>query len=123
METMMFVKKIIWESKDDKEATVVVSDGKYDVNVFSQPCTLKDGDHIGEHIIASDIYGLEIIGQDKEEVINSEKETFQYDIIATVKDIRYGIVSVGKITFDISPLPGDFKNGDRIKFYVDKFDL
>lgn len=119
----MKIIKINWESEEDKEASVVLSDNSHEIEVFSHPCLVKEGDEIDYPLIPLNTYSLEIINPSSPEEIIKDSRKFHYAIVGTVKDIKNGIVSVGDLLIDVSPLPGDTNIGDKVKFFTDRVDL
>lgn len=119
----MKIININWESEKDKEASVVLSDNRHEIEVFSHPCLVKQGDEIYYPLIPLNTYSLEIINTSSLEEIVKDSRKFHYTIVATVKNIKKGTVSVGNLLFDVSPLPGDVNIGDKVKFFTDRVDL
>ncbi len=115
----MYVKAIEWIDIDICEASVVISDGLFDIECFSDDCSYKVGDLIDE-INVLDIHDIYISETNNETIIS--KSGFRYELIARYDN---NIIFIGeiKIAIDNELVPKDISNGDYIHVCVDRFDL
>jgi hypothetical protein len=119
---MMKIKNITWESKEDLEASVVITDGEFEVTTFCQPCKHSVGDIISEALISIDTMNI-VRSYSKTGSIKVDERKYHYTIIAKVDNAKTGVVSVGRIKIDIGILPGDIIDGDYIEFVINRLDL
>lgn len=120
----MYVKAIDWIDIDICEASVVISDGLFDIECFSSDCSYKVGDLIDDinelDIHALDIHDIYISEVNNETIIS--KSGFRYELIGRYDN---NILFIGeiKIAIDNELVPKDISNGEYIHVCVDRFDL
>lgn len=120
----MFIEKIEWLDKEEKEAILEVASGENCVTCFSHPCAYNIGDILNEpleclntdNIITSDTYGC---------FIEKGEDTFKYIIRGRLKDKQNGYVEVSGflLHIDENRIPNDVETGMYIQFAVSRIDV
>lgn len=121
---MYRVKKISWTSKDALEATVLISDDKYEFECFSQPCKLRLNQEIEEYIYCFNNKNI-IKVSERECIINKHYESLAYYIVGCIVDKDEGLVKVGNIMIKLeeNSIPKDIVKYDYISFYTQRLDI
>ena len=119
----MKVKTINWDSREDGEAGVIISDGINEIEAFSMPCLAVEGEEVLQPLTIGDIFALKRVANDSIEKIKPDARRFHYEIVGTVVNAKKGIVAVGRLLFDVSPLPGDIVDGGKISFFTDSVSI
>lgn len=120
----MFVKDISWIDYSCKEATVIISDGTYNVICFSHPCSYAVGQIVTEPLECFDADNIVVSNCEKYEVIKTE-ECFTYQLNGKLINKTAGIVQLGEIVIRLNGhlIPGDIDNGSYVSFTVSRLDL
>ncbi|MDE7454209.1 MAG: hypothetical protein K2M64_00065 [Clostridia bacterium] len=122
----MYIKKIIKLDKDDIDADIIVSDGKFDLLCYAWECENSVGDTNFE---LSPLMGhADIMTGDKREykIQKLEDGHFDYKLQGKLIDIEKcrGKVQIGAIVIkDVCWIPRDIKVGDYIEFTVIRLDV
>lgn len=111
-----------WLSKDAQEAILTVTDGMLSVRIFSQPCSLQEGDRLLEPVLAfntSDIVRMTTMIPDAQVIM----EPFAQECHGVVEDIGAKLIRVGAlgVILDI-PIPGDIAVGEAVAFRCARLD-
>ena len=118
----MFITDILYFNKEDSEAEVSVSDGRYTVNCYAYPC---DRVFIKQRI--NTIYGFEckniIRLNEAKYVIRKLSQHYAYQLVAQVVDNENGVVRIGDLFINLdNSIPKDIVNGEYITFSVLRLD-
>ena len=119
----MLVKKIIQFDKQDKEADLLISDGRYNVICYAYPITSVC---LNQEI--TELYGFDCsnILKISRELYDIKKQTsyYAYTFNACVISVMEGIVQIGEIRIRLdAEIPKDIFNGDYISFSVTRLDV
>lgn len=117
----MKVKQINWTDKSALEATVVVTDGIFDIEAFCSPCTLSIGMKMLSPLQSLSESNIVKIEPSVPKVLKNNE--WSYEIVAQVKNVGKRLVTVGGIEISLGPIPGDLKNGDTIRFCSSRIDV
>lgn len=122
----MKIIQINWISQAGKEAELIISDGKYECLVFSQPCNHSLHENIVEPLHAIEIENLvKLIDENVETGIHKTNESyFSQRCIGNVTDIQKSIVTIGNIQLQLDmAMPNWLQNGDVVTFNCSRIDL
>lgn len=120
----MFVKRLTWLSKAAREAELLVSDGKYECIAFSQPCDVKEGDHLKEPLHAFMVDNLMVSREKNCGVSLIRPEGLAHHCVAEVVDAENGLVKIGEIeiTLEERAPPGAMPR-DLVEFNCARLDV
>jgi len=122
---MKKIEKVIWLSKESKEAEVYLSDGDFNITCFSHPFKYEQGNCIEDTLHTLNAKGfLREVGK---EVFSVEKRTTSFGYCLTGKIISYGnelCVKVGAFVLELdNSLPSDMLINDYVSFECDRIDI
>lgn len=124
LEVDMKVEDIRWLSKEADEAEVLVSDGSYKCEAYSQPCNVTVGDSLHDRLHLFGIRGAMLIATSDLGVHKLDSAGLAQRVIARVSDAREGYLTIGAIQFATDdPLPGGIREGDIITLECARVDL
>lgn len=118
----MYITDILYFSKEDSEAEVSISDGRYTVNCYAYPC-----DMVLVNQRVNTIYGFESANitrlNETKYAIKKLSQHYAYQLVAQVVDNESGIVRIGDLFINLdNPIPKDIMNGEYIAFSVVRLD-
>lgn len=118
----MFITDILYFNKEDSEAEVNISDGRYTVNCYAYPV-----DMVSVNQRVNTIYGFECANISKSDETEYEikklPQHYAYLLTAQVMDNESGIVRIGELFINLDiPIPKDIINGDYVAFSVLRLD-
>lgn len=118
----MVIVDIVYFSKEDSEAEVIVSDGNYAVKCYAYPVNSVA---VNQQIRA--IYGFgcsNIVKCDEaKETIQKMPEYYAYRLVAEVADQKEGMAHIGGLSIHLdSYIPNDIQKGDYVSFSVMRLD-
>ncbi|SFH56845.1 hypothetical protein SAMN04487830_10242 [Pseudobutyrivibrio sp. OR37] len=116
----MYVKAIDWIDIDNYEASVVISDGLFDIVCFSDDCSYKVGDIIDDDIKVLGVHDIFISEVNTETIIS--QSGFRYEIIGRYENNKLFLGEI-IISIDSELVPKDISRGDYIHVCIDRFDL
>lgn len=119
----MYISKITSYDKDDMEADVYVTDGRYTIRCYVYP-TPKGFEKKAIALLFG--YGVSQIYLSRECDFDLEKVNsfFAYRITGYVESVSGRIVKIGEIRIEIdSPFPGGIKEGDYVQLLVERCDV
>ena len=121
----MIVKKLDWISFEGKEAELIMTDGKNECLVFSQPCHVTLGENVNDLLHAMDVEDFRRTNETSEKITRDSDVTyFSQFFIAKIIDIKKNIVAVGQIRIELDyAIPDWVKVGELIEFRCDRLDL
>jgi hypothetical protein len=121
----MKVKKLDWISFAGKEAELIMTDGKNECLVFSQPCQVALGENVNDFLHAMDVEGFMRTAETLEKITRvSEISYFSHFCVARVIDIKKNIVAVGQIKIKLDyDIPDWSIEEDLVEFSCDRLDL
>lgn len=121
----MRVKKLDWISLAGKEAELIMTDGKNECLVFSQPCHVTLGENVNDLLHAMDVEDFRRTTETSEKITRDSDITyFSQFFIAKIIDIKKNIVAVGQIRIELDyAIPDWVKVGELIEFKCDRLDL
>ena len=120
----MIVKKLTWISKAADEAELVISDCKYECIAFSQPCKIKEGDHLVEPLHAFMVSDLMISREENCGAIIIYPDGLGQHCVAEVMDSAGGLVKIGNIEIILEErAPPGALTGDLIEFNCARLDI
>lgn len=119
----MYIKKIIYFNKVDREAELCISDGVYSVISYAYPVNAVV---VNQEVDA--IYGFEctnvVRATEQNYRINKLPAYFAYEVTAEVISICDNIVKVGDLRIYLDAvIPNDVSNGEYVSFSVLRFDF
>ena len=119
----MHVEKVIQFDKQDKEADLLVSDGRYSVICYAYPI-----ESVRQNQKVTELYGFNSTSIFKvaEKVCSIKKLSsyYEYTFIAQVISVMEGIVQIGEIRIHLdTEIPKDIFNGEYISFSVVRLDI
>lgn len=119
----MYIDKIIYFSKKDKEADIQISDGRYSVICYAYPveCVM-----VNQRV--NSLYGFDCSNivkyNTKKYSIKKLSEYYAYSFIGKVMSLEDSIVKVGDIKIYLdTKIPGDILKGEYISFTLSRLDL
>ena len=120
----MKIEDIRWLSKEADEAEVLVSDGSYRCEAYSQPCTVKVGDSLDDRLHLFGIRNAVLTETSELGIHKLDSAGLAQRVVARASDAQQGYLTVGDIQFaaDI-PLPGGIREGDIITLECARIDL
>ena len=122
----MFVKSIHWMDKEDKEAEVIVSDGKNEILCFSHPFSGAIGDILVNPLECMDAEEIQILD---DENFNIEKidpnDYFEYKIGGKLISADKKLVLVGDLLLSLEgcDIPKDLKNNNFVTFITSRINI
>lgn len=120
----MRIESIHWLSKSADEAEIIVSDGFFKCEAYSQPCAVSVGDILTQPL---HIFGVRNAMLNEGENLGFRKidvARLAQRIVAKVTNFREGHLSVGGIELIADdPLPGGIQDGDLIELECDRVDM
>ncbi len=120
----MYIKRIEWIDKEEKEAILKVSCNKKNIVCFAYPCLYNVGDILNDPLECLDCH--EIIECDEARYsIEKLEGKFKYRLKGKIKDIQNGIMEVYgfDIHIDRSRVPGDIINGMYVQLVTSRIDI
>lgn len=120
----MYIKKIEWLDKENKEAVLEVCGNTKALICFSYPCHYNLNDELNEPLQCLDSY--DIISCDEEQIkIERINESFEYKLVGKVKNAEEGIIEVEgfSLCIDRNKMPKDIVNGNYIQFTTSRIDV
>lgn len=120
----MYIIKIEWIDKDEKEAILKVVNNMESLICFSCPCSYNLGDVLTEPLECLDTDDIEVCNSKKNRIEKMEG-TFKYKLIGKLKDVKNGIIEVCgfEIHIDEDKIPGDAKNEMNIQVLTSRIDV
>ena len=120
----MIVRQLFWISKSAKEAELLISDGEFECIAFSQPCDIKEGDHLKEPLHAFIVNNLMISRDENCSVVLIKDNGLAQKLVTKVVDVENGIVKIGniEILLDEKAPPGVLA-GDLVEFTCARLDI
>lgn len=119
----MMISGLEWISNSGDEAVVIISGGKMNVAVFSNPYTKSIGNVIDDPLHPLDVTGLRV-AYGTEVYANRHSGNLSYDCCGILLSKASGIVEVDGIFLEIEDkLPCDLNDGDLIEFSCNRIDL
>lgn len=119
----MKIKNIAWLSFEALEAEVTITDDKYEIRCFSQPCHYNIGQELKEPLYAMDAHTVVRVETKKSEVVKLE-EPFAYLLTGQLVSKQDRIVEIGNIQIRMdTTLPGDIIEEDTVSFKCDRIDI
>lgn len=118
----MFISDILYFNKEDSEAEVSVSDGRYTVNCYAYPVKIVS---VNQRVKTVYGFGCTNITKSKERkyAVKKLSQYFAYLLTAQVVDTERGIVRIGELFIYLDDfIPGDIINGDYVTFSVSRLD-
>lgn len=117
---MIKIKKIKWLDETIKEALVLLSDGKFEILVFSHPFTLDLNENVKSKLY---IFEPENICKTYKNENIERVEQLKHRIIGTL--IEKGLIKVGifKMEIDKFLIPSDIELNDGIEFTCERIDF
>ncbi len=121
----MKVKKLDWISLAGKEAELIMTDGKNECLVFSQPCHVTLGENVNDLLHAMDVEDFMRTTETSEKITRvPEISYFSHFCVARIIDFKKNIVAVGQIQIELDhDIPDWAKDGDLVEFNCDRLDL
>lgn len=119
----MRIKNILYFSKEDQEAEVIISDGDYDLICYACPIdTLERSAGIRELFAFS---CMDIVRADERRCsVKKLPQHYAYAMTAKVHSKQKGIVCLGKLRIRLDgDIPNDISDGEYISFRVQRLDL
>lgn len=118
------IEDIRWLSKEADEAEVLVSDGSYRCEAYSQPCNVKVGDALEDRLHLFGIRDAMLTETTELGVHKLDSAGLAQRVVARVSDAHEGYLTVGAIQFAADdPLPGGIRQGDIITLECARIDL
>ncbi len=116
----MYISRIVDYNEDAQEATVIVSDGHYQLMCYAQPFSKKEK----FTLMAYNCSNIMTCECQKYEIIKSDIAYFSYKLQGKLLDKERGIVQIGNIVIEsVVHLPKDIKTNSFIQFEVFRVDL
>lgn len=121
----MKIKKLDWISFEGKEAELIMTDGKNECLVFSQPCHVTLGENVNDLLHAMDVEDFMRTAEISEKITRiSEISYFSQFFVARIINIKKNIVAVGQIQIELDyNIPDWAKEGELVEFRCDRLDL
>lgn len=119
----MRIKDILYFSKADREAELMISDGVYDIICFACPIdALEKGAEIRELFAFS---CTDIVRADERRcLVRKLPRYYAYALTAKLHSKQRGIVCLGKLRIRLDGyIPNDISDGEYISFCVQRLDL
>jgi hypothetical protein len=120
----MWIENIHWLSKAADEAEVIISDGLFRCEAYSQPCTAEIGDTLLQPL---HVFGIKNAMRAESGDFGFRKlrsDGLAQRIVAKVANFRYGRLAVGNIELIADdPLPGGIQDGDLIELECARVDM
>lgn len=119
----MYIKNIKWIDEENKEALVIVTNDKTELECFSYPLEKSKNDIID--IIHCSFVTDICISVKNEYSIKYNNRNKQYIICGQLSNKEEGVLLLDTIKMDISGeyIPSDIKNGDFICFKTTRLDI
>ena len=120
----MHVEDIHWLSKSAEEAEVIISDGSFRCEAYSQPCNASVGETLRQPLHVFGIRNAMLkeggaLGFWKIDAVGLAQR-----VVAKVTNFREGLLSVGGIDLIADdPLPGGIQDGDFIEIECARVDM
>ncbi|MDQ1300076.1 MAG: hypothetical protein QG636_744 [Patescibacteria group bacterium] len=117
------IKRVAWLSKDAREARVLITDGKHELECFAQPFTGALGDVVQGPILVLDCDRVEKV--DAVEMKTQKLDDhFAYSLTLKVKDSSTSTLLLGDIEILArNCLPADIADGDFVNLTCSRLDL
>jgi len=120
----MKIEDIRWLSKEADEAEVLVSDGRYKCEAYSQPCNVKVGDLLDDRLHLFGIRDAMLTEASELEIRKLDPDGLAQRVVARVSDAQEGYLTVGALHFAADDLlPGGIGEGDIITLECARIDL
>lgn len=121
---MMYVKSIEYVSGTDGDASVTISDGKYDIICFCYECHYHVSEIVESSLDCFDTSCVQI-AENMEYAVQKRSMPYAYFIQGMLVNHQTGIVKMGKIPFHINPklIPKDISDRAFICFVTSRVDL
>jgi hypothetical protein len=120
----MRVENVSWLSKQGDAALVMVSDGQYLVEAYSQPCSVKAGDLLTDRLHLFGVRSAVLTERGTLGIHSIDSDGLAQCVIAKVENAPKGYLTMGGIRFVTDdPLPRDIENGDIITVECVRVDL
>lgn len=121
---MMYIEKIKWLDKEEKEAILKVISDTISLMCFSCPCSYNNGDVINEPLECLDTNDV-MACETKENSIEKMEGAYKYKLKGELKDIQNGIIKVYgfNIHIDEAKIPSDVTNGMYVQFVTSRIDI
>ena len=120
----MRIESINWLSKSADGAEVVVSDGLFKCEAYSQPCDASIGDVLVQPL---HIFGIRNAILNEGGILGFRKVDatgLAQLVVAKVTNFREGCLSVGAIELIADdPLPGGIQDGDLVELECARIDM
>lgn len=119
----MYIKDIKWLDEINREAIVIITNDKIEIECFSHPLEKNKND------IINNIYCINVenvcISTKDEYKINYNEESMKYIISGKLKNRETGIITFEDLEMDISKsyIPIDIKEGEFICFNASRLDI
>lgn len=121
---MMKIEVIEWISKAAQEARLTLSDGRYSLSAFCQPCHFVEGDTVELPLYSSSVTKCQIIDSDTPCSIEQAEQAFETWMIAIIYNAHDKLVQVGQFYIELDgDLPGDAITGQKLSFHAERIDL
>lgn len=122
---MTFVEKIEWLDKENKEASVTISDGDFSLICYVSSCDLIKNEKFNEKIYCLDVEYIYLINDDTYEVERPDYSCYGYILKGKLADIDNKIMLIGNIKIDLSTthIPGDIFEDQFIEIKVPRLDI
>ena len=120
----MRVESIRWLSASADEAEVLVSDGQFRCEAYSQPCSASVGDLISEPLHLFGVRSAVLNAAGIERIEKITPDGLAHRLTARVECLQEGRLSVGAIELMAEDrLPGGIQDGDLVDIECARVDL
>ena len=115
----MFIKEIKRDYNDFGEATVVVSDGKYEITCcafeFKENQDFKLSTFLAENIMLSECHDA---------MVEKKEGFYEYKLVGQITNKNKQIINIGKIIIELDGhIPNDLRDGDFVELECLRVDL
>lgn len=119
---MVKIISIKWMSEEALEAEVVITDGIFQMNCFSQPLRYVKGDMINENLYGFDVSNVKIANEPIE-YINKIGNNFEYQLSGRLVNKKNKVIGLGEILIEVKDLPYDINEGEYVEFNCKRIDI
>lgn len=117
------ISHIEWISEDAQEAILTIMDGAISLHAFCDPCRIREGAQLVDHLLAFDVDNVMRASEDSPQA-RLIRPPFGHECCGAVESAADRLIRIGDIRLVLDvPLPGDIGNGEFICFICARIDF